>query len=455
MLRTTGLLILAGFAAACGDASGVSDSGSLTIIVTTVGAPHPDAYTLQVGTLAARTVATTDSAVVPGLVPGSTTVALSGLAANCTVAGGASRSVAVTAGDTLRVAFDVSCQATTGNLQVFVTTTGLDLDADGYDLTLDDVPAGHAHIQDTLDLPLSPGVHTLTVSGRSANCHIEEGDRRTLTAEAGSTTSVSLTARCGYVLVASSALSITSLDGAHTIQLASNLGAVAYQPAWSRDGQRIAFASLPESSYGIRVVNADGSGLARLTTDADWTPAWSPDGTRIAFSRNGAIWMMNADGSDQHQLPDATGNDESPSWSPDGQFIAHSCIVASRRAICVMRPDGSDRRTVYATDSTDEQYPAWSPDGSRIAFSQTDGLALPARLSVVNADGTGFRQLTSGPGEFNDLKPTWSLGGETIVFQRYDYGTGFITLHTLQVADPAVVSPTGVTGLDFGGVQPR
>ena len=57
-------------------------------------------------------------------------------------------------------------------------------------------------------------------------------------------------------------------------------GTSAYEPSWSADGTRIAFANKRGGSGGIMIVNADGSGLTRVTSDVnDGEPTWSPDGT--------------------------------------------------------------------------------------------------------------------------------------------------------------------------------
>ena len=81
-------------------------------------------------------------------------------------------------------------------------------------------------------------------------------------------------------------------------------------------------------------MNADGSGSDRLTRNGahNFNPAWSPDGQRIAFERgrrqahptgSGAwgyeVYVMNADGSGQQRL---TRGGSQPRWSPDGRKIA-------------------------------------------------------------------------------------------------------------------------------------
>jgi uncharacterized protein YraI len=78
-----------------------------------------------------------------------------------------------------------------------------------------------------------------------------------------------------------------------------------------------------ESGGDIMVINADGSGLRRLTSGID--PALSPDGQTVAFTRwtglDGTLWLINADGSNERAVLGETQQAKHPSWSPDGQHI--------------------------------------------------------------------------------------------------------------------------------------
>ena len=90
------------------------------------------------------------------------------------------------------------------------------------------------------------------------------------------------------------------------------------------DGERIAFFSDRDGNFEIYVMNADGTGVSRLTDEpgADALPAWSPDGERIVFvsdrSGNEEIFVMNADGTAVEQLTDDPADDVEPAWSPAG-----------------------------------------------------------------------------------------------------------------------------------------
>ena len=177
------------------------------------------------------------------------------------------------------------------------------------------------------------------------------------------------------------------------------------RPAWSPDGTRIAFTEVWVTTGGILVMRADGSELSQLVShrftgfencigpDGSCgvsSPAWSPDGRRIAFEAfaldqfESGIYVMNDDGSAPRLLvPWAS----SPAWSPDGASLAFQ----SNGAIGVVNADGSGRRTFSPIDAAGLQ---WTPDG-RIVFVAvtsagtrlfaTDGGGVPRQVipSVV------------------------------------------------------------------------
>lgn len=219
---------------------------------------------------------------------------------------------------------------------------------------------------------------------------------------------------------------------------------------WSPDGRRIAFVTYccRGRVVEVNVMNADGGGQRKLSGDWGfetglWPPAWSPDGRRIAFvrgrgahkygnaERDSDIYLANADGSGRRRLTQSPQRDGDPVWSPDGRRLAFVRVrygVGDRLLgfgdIYLVNADGSGlRRLVRAISPLVRMpggptwgfsaNPAWSPDGRRIAFvSNRDG---SDDIFVVNADGSGLRNLTRSRG--NDHNPVWSPDGREIAFQ--------------------------------------
>jgi TolB protein len=244
--------------------------------------------------------------------------------------------------------------------------------------------------------------------------------------------------------------------------------AIDFGPAWSPDGSRIAFTSsrgdpdpvgcYPNCNWDIYVVNADGSGLMRLTDDPafDQTPEWSPDGSKIVWSSRGAgqfyLWVMNSDGSGKRQL--TSEYSESPSWSPDGSKIA---FTAAGR-INVINPDGTGRAELPVAGGSSAEWDSavdWSPEGSRIAFARTTSVSIcaPVRCTfgrysdvyVMNADGTGLQNLTTPEGgEFARYYccPTWSPDGTRIAFGADSLDGGISTMNP-DGTGVALVTSTG------------
>jgi hypothetical protein len=212
---------------------------------------------------------------------------------------------------------------------------------------------------------------------------------------------------------------VINSDGSGTQRLTSN-PAWDGEPAWSPDRQRLAFTSERDGALEIYVMNADGSNVTRLTTGGGSKPSWSPDGTRIAFARNYEIYTMNSDGTNLKQLTNissATSWAASPAWSPTGDKVA---FTQSGTIVSLIRTDGSG--LIQLTGGAD---PAWSSDGTKLAFSRLTHCPLSPPdcwydIFVINADGSGETQVTqTWWNAYTD--PTWSLDGESIVAVYADY----------------------------------
>jgi hypothetical protein len=190
----------------------------------------------------------------------------------------------------------------------------------------------------------------------------------------------------------------------------------AQQPSCSPDGQRIVFsyqdvvASGPFQT-GIAVINIDGTGLKRLTSNVcsgackvDGEPNWSPDGRSIAFDKAGTgdIYQMDTTGGNVTNLTqNQLGNGE-PVWSPNGTKIVFVSTRDGRPQIYLMNADGTSQTRVTQNPLNDCD-PTWSPDGAKIAFAYNCG---DGDIYVINADGTGQTNLTQTP-NLPERYPTW------------------------------------------------
>jgi predicted RNA-binding protein with TRAM domain len=195
---TAFLLCLAGSTLACGDeVTPPSTTGTLEITTTTTGVePDPDGYTVQVDAGATQSIGSSATLQNPDLPPGSHTVQLGGLAANCTVAQNP-RTVSVAAGETSTVSFAVTCSASTGAVQITSATTGPAPDEDGYIVTVDGTEHGALGPSGAVSLEgLSPGHHLIGLTGLAANCQVAGGNPQDVTVNAGESITISFSVNC-------------------------------------------------------------------------------------------------------------------------------------------------------------------------------------------------------------------------------------------------------------------
>src|SRR5207248_2325657 len=143
----------------------------------------------------------------------------------------------------------------------------------------------------------------------------------------------------------------------------------------SPDGKSFVFVSDSAGNSDIYLKRVDGQNASNLTKDSsadDTQPAFSPDGERIAFrsERNGGgIFVMGASGESVRRLTDFGFN---PAWSPDGTEIVFSSEGAdnpyTRTSTANLSIVNVGRGEVRPLSRADAVQPSWSPHGYRIAY---------------------------------------------------------------------------------------
>lgn len=241
---------------------------------------------------------------------------------------------------------------------------------------------------------------------------------------------------------------LMDMDGRNPRRLTNNRVSDLY-PSISPDGRRIVFESGrlrsesdPDNLSDLFIMNADGTGQRHLVRGSSAT--WSPDGKHIAFHASASgrgtmnrknpgsatsdsdIFILNVEEAlkGKGKARNVTNNpetvDEDPDWSPDGATIAFTRYGVNEShenptgsEIFLIDANGKNNASRLTNNSEEERAPAWSPDGKHLAYTCKAG-GSSFQACVMNADGTGFRALTTNTGR----SAAWSPDGRRIIFHH-------------------------------------
>ncbi len=211
-----------------------------------------------------------------------------------------------------------------------------------------------------------------------------------------------------------------AMKPANFTQLTRKPGQEIY-PNLSPDGKLLLYADAEAGSWDIYLQRVNGTTPINLTQDSaanDTQPAFSPDGEQIAFRSDrdgGGIFIMGATGENVRRLVNFGNN---PAWSPDGQEIAYSKGSFARPSergnypgpLYAVKIATGETRQVTETDAVQ---PNWSPHGERIAYWCVQG-GGQRDIWTVGAQGGEPVAVTNDPAL--DWNPIWSPDGRYLYF---------------------------------------
>jgi serine/threonine protein kinase/Tol biopolymer transport system component len=263
-------------------------------------------------------------------------------------------------------------------------------------------------------------------------------------------------------------LFLQRVAGGHPINLTASSPADDYQPAFSPDGQQIAFRSSRDGG-GIFLIGATGESVRRLT-DFGFDPAWSPDGREIAVATEGAFDpRLRYSLSQIFRIDIATGVKRSlavqdgvqPTWSPHGLRIAFWGVAqpGNRRVIWTI-PVGGGSPVTVVDDAFYNWSPVWSPDGQFLYFASNRGGSMNLwRIAVDELSGQalGTPQQITTSSEWSAL-PSFSRDGHRLIYAT-ESSRSFVELvpfdpETGRVAGPPSLAYQGARAIFSCDVSP-
>jgi eukaryotic-like serine/threonine-protein kinase len=241
---------------------------------------------------------------------------------------------------------------------------------------------------------------------------------------------------------------LQAVGGQRAINLTADSPEDDTQPAFSHDGDRIAFRSERDGG-GLFVMGGTGEGVRRLTTRG-FHPSWSPDDREVVYSTRGAVWLSPVVRGELAAVTVATGRTRpipvprdavQPSWSPNGLRIA---FASGRDGIWTIRAT-ADGEAVRLIDFPGWN-PVWSRKGAHVYFASDRGGSVnlwKIALDATSGEPLGEPQPITVPSPFvMDIRHAaasdrllYSSGAQTQNVHRiaFDAGHGVVRGEPLSV----------------------
>ncbi len=180
-------------------------------------------------------------------------------------------------------------------------------------------------------------------------------------------------------------------------------------PAWSPDGRKLALTLSRDGNLDIYVLELATQALTRITSDdaIDTEPEWSRDGSSLYFTSDRAgsaqVYRVAAGAAQEAQrLTFTNGYNARPRVSPDGQALA--LVTLDRGGYRIATLDLKTRNLRVLTDGQQDEGPSFAPNGAVVLYATRAG--AKGALAMVSTDGRFQQRLSSDTGDVRE--PVWS-----------------------------------------------